>query len=76
MPSTQNTFHNFLFENIVVQYDNKQVRINLYDTPLGKRFIEALKDNLDKKRILKELKSGKEITGVQLKKSNYVRGIK
>ena len=54
MPSTQNTFHNFLFENIVVQYDNKQVRINLYDTPLGKRFIEALKDNLDKKRILEK----------------------
>ena len=52
--STQNTFHNFLFENIVVQYDNKQVRINLYDTPLGKRFIEALKDNLDKKRILEK----------------------
>ena len=54
VPSTQNTFHNFLFENIVVQYDNKQVRINLYDTPLGKRFIEALKDNLDKKRILEK----------------------
>jgi|TARA_R110001592_G_scaffold34963_6_gene119501 hypothetical protein len=45
---------NFLFENIVVQYDNKQIRIHLYDTPLGRRFIEALKDNLEKKRILEK----------------------
>jgi hypothetical protein len=46
--------HITLFENIVVQYDKKQVRINLYDTPLGKRFIEALKDNLEKQRILEK----------------------
>ena len=44
----------FLFETIIVQYDNKQVRINLYDTPLGKRFLEALKDNIIKKRILEK----------------------
>jgi hypothetical protein len=30
------------------------VRINLYDTPLGHRFVEALKDNLVKKRILEK----------------------
>ena len=52
MPSTEE--HKTLYENIVIQYDNKQVRIHLYDTPLGKRFIEALKDNLDKERILEK----------------------
>jgi hypothetical protein len=43
-----------LFENIVVQYNNKQVRINIYDTPLGQRWIEALQDNLRQKRILEK----------------------
>ena len=52
VPSTEE--HKTLYENIVIQYDNKQVRIHLYDTPLGKRFIEALKDNLDKERILEK----------------------
>ena len=52
VPSTEK--NKFLFENIVVQYDNKQVRINLYDTPLSKRFIEALKDNLHKQRVLEK----------------------
>ena len=52
VPSTEE--HNFLFENIIVQYNNRQIRINLYDTPLGARFIEALKDNLEKKRILEK----------------------
>ena len=52
MPSTQE--NNFLFENIVVQLNNKQLRINIYNTPLGQRFMEALKDNLDKKRVLEK----------------------
>ena len=52
MPSTEN--NKFLFENLIVQYDSKQVRIQIYDTPLGERFIEALKDNLQKKRILEK----------------------
>ena len=52
VPSTEK--RNFLFENIVVQYNQNQVRINIYDTPLGQRFIDALKDNLDKKRILEK----------------------
>ena len=52
MPSTQE--NNFLFENIVVQLNNKQLRINIYDTSLGQRFMEALKDNLDKKRVLEK----------------------
>ena len=44
-----------ILENkIITDYDGKKVTIDVYDTPLGKRFIEALKDNLDKKRILEK----------------------
>ena len=46
--------NNFLFESIIIQYNKKQTRILVYDTPLGKRFLEALKDNLTKKRILEK----------------------
>ena len=46
--------NNFLFEKILIGYDNKKVKIDVYDTPLGKRFIEALKDNLRHKRILEK----------------------
>ena len=49
MPSTKET--NFLSDNIVLQLNDKQLSINIYDTPLGKRWIEALKDNLKNKRI-------------------------
>ena len=52
MPSTEK--NNFLFEKIIIGYDNKKVKIDVYDTPLGKRFIEALKDNLVSKRILEK----------------------
>ena len=52
MPSTKE--RKTLFENIVVQYNNRQVRIHLYDTPLGKRFLAALQDNLTKQRILEK----------------------
>jgi len=52
VPSTKED--KFLFETVIVQYDTQQVRINLYDTPLGRRFVEALKDNLVKKRILEK----------------------
>ena len=45
---------NFLFENLVIQLNNKQLRVNIYDTPLGLRWIEALKDNLKQKRILEK----------------------
>ena len=45
---------NFLYENIVIQLNNKQLRINIYDTPLGKRWLEALRDNLKQKRILEK----------------------
>jgi hypothetical protein len=46
--------NNFLFENLVIQLNNKQLRVNIYDTPLGLRWIEALKDNLKQKRILEK----------------------
>ena len=45
---------NFLFENLVIQLNNKQLRVYIYDTPLGLRWIEALKDNLKQKRILEK----------------------
>ena len=45
---------NFLFENLVIQLNNKQLRVNIYDTPLGLRWLEALKDNLKQKRILEK----------------------
>jgi hypothetical protein len=52
VPSTQE--NNFLYENLVIQLDHKQLRIEIYDTPLGKRFLEALKDNLAKNRVLEK----------------------
>ena len=45
---------NFLFENLVIQLNNRQLRVNIYDTPLGLRWIEALKDNLKQQRILEK----------------------
>ncbi|MBG11544.1 MAG: hypothetical protein CMD92_10355 [Gammaproteobacteria bacterium] len=47
MPST-------LEDKILIDYNNKKVKIDIYDTPLGRRFIEALKDNLEQKRILEK----------------------
>ena len=47
MPST-------LENKVLIGYTNKTVKIDIYDTPLGKRFIEALKDNLTKQRILEK----------------------
>ena len=43
-----------LEDKIVIEYDHKLVKVDIYDTPLGQRFIEALKDNLLKKRILEK----------------------
>ena len=47
MPST-------LEDKILIDYNNKKVKIDIYDTPLGKRFIQALRDNLVEKRILEK----------------------
>jgi hypothetical protein len=52
VPSTVE--HKTLFENIVIQLNNKQLRVHIYDTPLGQRFLDALKDNLKNKRILEK----------------------
>lgn len=47
MPST-------LEDKILIDYNNKKVKIDIYDTPLGHRFLEALRDNLIEKRILEK----------------------
>ena len=52
MPSTQK--NNLLEDKIIVSYNNEILKIDLYDTPLGKRFVPALKDNLVKKRVLEK----------------------
>ena len=43
-----------LKDKILIDYDGKEVTIDVYDTPLGKRFIGALRDNLAQKRILEK----------------------
>jgi len=52
VPSTQK--NKFLFELVRVALDNKAYYIQTYDTPLGKRWLEALKDNLKQKRVLEK----------------------
>ena len=52
MQSTQK--NKFLFELVRVALDNKAYYIQTYDTPLGKRWLEALKDNLKQKRVLEK----------------------
>ena len=52
MPSTQK--NNFLSEQVKVGLVDKAYHINIYDTPLGKRWIESLKDNLRQQRILEK----------------------
>ena len=50
MPSTEKI--KSLDSKIIVGYNNREVVIDVYDTPLGKRFLEALADNLVENRIL------------------------
>ena len=52
VPSTQK--NKFLFELVRVGLDDRAYYIQTYDTPLGKRWIEALRDNLKHKRILEK----------------------
>ena len=52
VPSTQK--NKFLFELVRVGLDDRAYYIETYDTPLGHRWIEALKDNLKQKRILEK----------------------
>ena len=39
-------------------------------------YVEKIEQRLDKRRILEELKDGKEIPGVRLKNNKHVRGLK
>ena len=52
MPSTAE--NNLIREKINVDYDNLQITIDLYDTPLTIRFLSALNDNLKNNRILEK----------------------
>ena len=52
VPSTQK--NKFLFELVRVGLNDRDYYIQTYDTPLGKRWLEALKDNLKQKRILEK----------------------
>jgi hypothetical protein len=52
VPSTQK--NKFLSELVRVGLDDSAYYIQTYDTPLGKRWLEALKDNLKQKRILEK----------------------
>jgi hypothetical protein len=52
VPSTQK--NKFLFELVRVGLNNRAYYIQTYDTPLGQRWIEALKDNIKQKRVLEK----------------------
>ena len=52
--NTEPTVPSTLKDKILIDYDGKEVTIDVYDTPLGKRFIEALRDNLVQKRVLEK----------------------
>ena len=54
MQNTEQTVPSTLKDKILIDYDGKEVTIDVYDTPLGKRFIEALRDNLVQKRVLEK----------------------
>ena len=52
VPSSPET--SFLSDNIIIDLNNRQLEIDVYDTSLGKRWINAVKDNLEHKRILEK----------------------
>ena len=52
VPSTQK--NKFLFELVRVGLNDRAYYIQTYNTPLGMRWIEALKDNLKQKRVLEK----------------------
>ena len=51
MPST---LENKKLDKIILTLDNRDVTIDIYNTPLADRFLEALRDNLRKKRVLEK----------------------
>jgi len=53
-----------------------QVHIIDYDKIPSEYYVEKIETRLDKRRMLEELKEGKEIPGVTLRKNKHVRGLK
>ena len=53
MPSTKDQ-NKFLFDLVRVGLNNKAYYIQTYDTPLGRKWIEALQDNIKKQRVLEK----------------------
>ena len=52
MPSTEK--NNFIHDMVRVGLTNRAYHFQVYDTPLGHRWLEALKDNLKQQRILEK----------------------
>ncbi len=52
MPSTEK--NNFIYDMVRVGLTEKAYYFQVYDTPLGHRWLEALKDNLKQQRILEK----------------------
>ena len=52
MPSIEKT--KFLFDLVRVALNDRAYYIQIYDTPLGHRWLEALQDNLKQKRVLEK----------------------
>ncbi len=52
--NTEPTVPSTLENKIIIDYNGHEVTVDVYDTPLGKRFLDALKDNLSQKRILEK----------------------
>ena len=52
VPSTEN--NKFIQDTVRVGLTNHAYYFQVYDTPLGHRWLEALRDNLEKKRILEK----------------------
>jgi hypothetical protein len=52
VPSTEK--NNFIYDMVRVGLKEKAYYFQVYDTPLGHRWLEALKDNLKQKRILEK----------------------
>jgi len=52
VPSTEK--NNFIHDMVSVDLDDTTYYIQIYDTPLGKRWLEALNDNLTQKRVLEK----------------------
>ena len=52
VPSSQE--HNFLSDYVTIGLNDRQLKIDVYDTSLGRRWLDALADNLTHQRILEK----------------------